>query len=1173
MTSYDWPGGPKPPEMADDVRGRQAFVGPRRTDFDPDGARRAGRIPARASGGSRGAPAAPRSGRTDLWVPLGPTTVLGGQATGTPRIAGRVNAIAISTDGNRVYAASGNGGIWFSSNAGSIWQSLGGFAATDTAEITRPAHRNAAGAITLRPGGTLATDQVFVGTGEPHHFGIGLVRGQPGQSRGGIGILVGQGPGNAPSDNPWVREAPNLVGEAVYRIAVQPGGSGVVAATTSGLFERPAASGADVDWTRVSGTPFSDLEVDCSDVLWTPAAGTRPERLWVWVRQGDRAGLWVRETGQVDFIPVPTGGSLPTRAVLASSIPPTQIWVFNDGDTLPAALFRVTSAAAGVIPVATLVTGNPEIFNGFGFYDIAMAVHPAMPNRVVLGGSTFATTSPDGTAISGDGAVVWADVAVNVGGVLTFGQPAPPAMVGVGVHADVHDITFANAGARLWAACDGGVYRSDQPTGQAGFYPRNTGLSIIESNFVTAHPTCEGFIATGLQDNGVITRLSNGVWRNAGLGDGGGIVLDPVQPDRWLRQHYRAFWSSSDGSVAAQAMLRRGGVWAKAEHDASAFYSSAAAVEHFRGTPPPAVANVGQIIIGTTRVWYTEDFGVTWTTLPTGTDPLPGNLTQDAFGERVTVCRWQSPDVAWILGEGRLMRYARVPGSDTGGGPGTWSRALVIKRGVKNKKDETSADGPIRDASVWTDIAVNLNPASATPPVRGTLGAVYLGTIGHPDDTDVDTLWWFDGTDTWHPTGLRSHPNGVPAPVTSILCDRDHPEQVWVGTTVGLWRGVRTLDGTGGATWDWEPRVNGLPEACVEDLALFSDGGLRILRAAIASRGVWELRLDVAEVSDLTYLRAHDDDLRYRASAITVQRDGQTVRSWHGSPDVRPRVAPTALAPPGTLPWRRGSFSSNTEGLRRFQSALRSRTGDARVRATGQWDDYFNEVLRGNGAPLLPAPAPPNTVGITSAFWTAQMAAAADATREPWGAGIPTEEDLHELTAPLVEGSATSASCRVARGPAKIDVVIHHRGLDPRPGADVRVTLLRWVSPVPGVAKWHDATTWFSGNVPWTGAVNDVLNSAAGTTTKTFGDGWRFVESGATRRRSPTGQTIDGTRSGIVTFDLNLGGFKRNTIMLLVAIIRSGTTAADDIALATASLRKLVLDNPHVAVRSLRVGV
>jgi hypothetical protein len=68
------------------------------------------------------------------------------------------------------------------------------------------------------------------------------------------------------------------------------------------------------------------------------------------------------------------------------------------------------------------------------------------------------------------------------------------------------------------------------------------------------------------------------------------------------------------------------------------------------------------------------------------------------------------------------------------------------------------------------------------------------------------------------------------------------------------------------------------------------------------------------------------------------------------------------------------------------------------------------------------------------------------------------------------------------------------------------------------------------------------------------------------------GQTLDSTHSGIATFDLDLTGVKKNTVVLLVAIIRTGTTPADDIALAPAKLQDLALTSPNVAVRSLRVG-
>ena len=98
---------------------------------------------------------------------------------------------------------------------------------------------------------------------------------------------------------------------------------------------------------------------------------------------------------------------------------------------------------------------------------------------------------------------------------------------------------------------------------------------------------------------------------------------------------------------------------------------------------------------------------------------------------------------------------------------------------------------------------------------------------------------------------------------------------------------------------------------------------------------------------------------------------------------------------------------------------------------------------------------------------------------EPWGTASPIEADLYELTPKLEEGEVGGASASLLTGKAKVDVVVHHRGLKPVDGADVRVTLLHWIDPKSKKkANPDDSTTWFSGNVPWTAAVNEVLNSA-----------------------------------------------------------------------------------------------
>ena len=63
-------------------------------------------------------------------MPIGPSVVLNGQAGSKPRVTGRVRDIAVSPDGQRVYAATANGGFWTSGDAGDTWSALGNFLPT-----------------------------------------------------------------------------------------------------------------------------------------------------------------------------------------------------------------------------------------------------------------------------------------------------------------------------------------------------------------------------------------------------------------------------------------------------------------------------------------------------------------------------------------------------------------------------------------------------------------------------------------------------------------------------------------------------------------------------------------------------------------------------------------------------------------------------------------------------------------------------------------------------------------------------------------------------------------------------------------------------------------------------------------------------------------------------------
>lgn len=1241
MSRYAWPdaGAAQATEAKDDAAGRAGYNARRRSGAADALAREL----LRESAAAAAAPAAPGTGLrpraaassdTLLWQPLGPSVLLGGQAEGAPRVSGRVNALRVHTDGQRAYAASANGGVWATTDGGQHWQSVAGLASTPIAGIRRPAHRNASAALhVLWRDPPAGNELVFMGTGEPH-----VVReGRPGHGEDGLGIFVADKPLSSGALDPWQREAPHLVNDIVYGFASSPDGSVIVAATGTGLYQRPPEPvAAEAAWQPVAGLPAAAGGLVCTAVLWTagdpatvnPANERRPERLWLWIHGGANNGLWVRDAGNLaaGFVRVNVDAANSAfvyaveRAELAAAVAlPNFVWLLQDLGGGATGLFRITNTkAVDGPPQALAVEGVPDIFHSTGWYNLALAVDPGNENRVAVAGNFFGTpasgvnpdadilTTVDGALRSYDAAILLDTVVANPGDAarLIYGAlPRAAKMMGVGVHPDVHALAFSNNGASLWTGCDGGIYRNDRPgTSVAGFYAVNQGLSISETNFLGASAVHEGDLMVGLQDNGVGARWGGSTWRVVILADGGGILREPHNPERWLAQYTNGTWGSPAGHATGGPLA-----WAAAvatsrlnpdENTAAAFYTLPAGIGHTR-----AGAKIGQFLLGTTRPWYSDDNGATWCTLPTATDArsvvggVPTwNNAQDDLGSPIYACRWQDPDTAWVLTGNAIYKLSRTAGTHEPSGPGTWAQPAlkVLDKNAPASTDEGKAkkrtppdpNAPLallRSSPHWLEIEPNFVPAAGATPARS---ALYLGTIGHPSVANVDTLWWYDGTN-WTNTELLTRGNNgtaLPAPVTAILVDPELPDEVWVGTSVGVVHGVRSAVAAppaGGRSfnWNWTMRLNGLPEAPVEDLALYKDGSLRLLRAAIGARGVWELRLDQEAVPTLSYLRVHEGDLRHRDSARLLQGDGVTERPWHASPDIRPRLAPstTLKAPIAAAPWTRLAPPPKAT-LQRFQAALRSSTNDKRIVANGLWDGYFSEVLRENGAPstaVVPAPPAPllpqSLVRIDPAYFAAHFKNN-HRLAEAWGAGPPTLADLLELTPALEEGAATEAGCSLAAKPWKVDVVVHQRGRHARPGADVRVTLLWFMDPTAkNRMAFNEPARWAAIPGTWTAPVQTMLNRADGiSNSAALPSGWHYaLGSNATSRHlTLTGQTLDALNAGVASFELNLAGLPKDRLVLLVAVLRAGA----DIALPNLPLRQLVLEQPAVAVRAVRIA-
>src|SRR5450631_1549092 len=110
MARYDWP---TPPRGQDKPQARAAHLARFRPMHDPA---TVDPLPVRARSRSRRvlAQTAP-SGDHDLWLPIGPTVMTHGQAGGRPNVSGRIRDVQVEPiNGQRLYAASAGGGVWFS---------------------------------------------------------------------------------------------------------------------------------------------------------------------------------------------------------------------------------------------------------------------------------------------------------------------------------------------------------------------------------------------------------------------------------------------------------------------------------------------------------------------------------------------------------------------------------------------------------------------------------------------------------------------------------------------------------------------------------------------------------------------------------------------------------------------------------------------------------------------------------------------------------------------------------------------------------------------------------------------------------------------------------------------------------------------------------------------------
>jgi len=124
-------------------------------------------------------------------------------------------------------------------------------------------------------------------------------------------------------------------------------------------------------------------------------------------------------------------------------------------------------------------------------YMSAMTINPGNSNNIILGALQISTST-------------------------NGGQTFPN--IGANIHADVHELAYNLLDNALYAACDGGVYKSfDNGMNWVDAYD---GMNTSQFYHMACFPTNNGILLAGAQDNGVHMRNGSSSYAKAAEGDG-----------------------------------------------------------------------------------------------------------------------------------------------------------------------------------------------------------------------------------------------------------------------------------------------------------------------------------------------------------------------------------------------------------------------------------------------------------------------------------------------------------------------------------------------------------------------------------------------------------------------------------------------------------------------------
>jgi hypothetical protein len=816
----------------------------------------------------RSAPAA----TAGAWVSLGPQP-LPSDASGTGLqdygfVSGRATAVAIDPNdpsGNTVFAGGAYGGVWKSTNAGTLSPTS---SSVSWIPLTDAQATLAIGSIAVQPqlsNPNPATSIVLAGTGESDssadsYYGLGILRSADG---GQTWTLISQ-------DNTGTHSFAGLGFSQISFSSANP--SLVVAAAGSSSegivegLENPVAVNRGLYYSTNAGTNWQAATITDSGTSVTSAsisaavynvAATKfyaairfhgfyssPDGI-TWSRLANQPGAGLTAAlcpsqavspsschiyrGQIAVVPNRTG---------PNNLGEMYAW-YVDANSVDQGIWQSLNAGVTWTELnGSGITNCGDLFGGCGTaqgtFNLTLAAIPNGTATDLYAGSaniykctiTNAFPTCNGT---GNNSFMNLTHAYGCSDIAK-------------VHPDQHAMDFlvANGASLIYFANDGGIYR-----GLDGYTGLTSGTCGLTNQFdslnqtlgpltqfvsVSQSSTDANVIFGGTQDNGAPATAfsqSQGAWVNVNAGENGFTAINPANGNEW-------FVAAPPDSASGVNLFRcANGVNCHSLDfqndqvadsnalggDAGAFYVP------FLLDPQ----NSSELILGTCRIWRGGTVGGNFSFIsPDFETGGTGACTGDEINLVRTIAAGGPKDsnsfsqviYAGTNGEGPLV--STIP---TGGH--VWAT--------------TNADGgPL----TWNDVTQAINPQGFP------ISSLALDATDPLGNTAYVTLMGFHTSHVWKTTNAGVSwtdfsANLPDAPANVIVVDSGASLSngiVYVGTDVGVF-----ATSTGSANWTEVGNAavpNGfLPNVAVTSLRIFNSGGLNRLRAGTYGRGVWEWNL------------------------------------------------------------------------------------------------------------------------------------------------------------------------------------------------------------------------------------------------------------------------------------------------------------------------------------------